>query len=438
MDQPTIGIRREDVNPWERRAPLTPREVARLVADGGLAVIVQPSDVRVFDDDAYARAGATVADDLGPCDVIFGVKEIPPERILADKVYVFFSHVIKGQTANMPTLRRLVERRCSLVDYERIVDGEGRRLVFFGRYAGRAGMIDTLWALGRRLAREGRETPFAALKAAWEYEDLDDARAAVAYVGGRVAAEGVGAGLAPLVVAFAGYGNVSLGAQEILDLLPHEEIEPGDVAAVASQKEPSDKIVFKVVFKEEHMAEAKAPGAAFDLQDYYDQPEKYGPVLAAYLPHLTVLVNCIYWDGKYPHFVSKADLASLYGGDVPPRLRVIGDISCDVEGGVEATVKQVDSASPVYVYDVERGEAVDGVAGNGPVILAVANLPAELPFDSSEYFGEQLEPFVAPIARADWRKPFDAVELPPPIKAATILCRGEFTPAYKYLEEYIK
>ena len=185
------------------------------------------------------------------------------------------------------------------------------------------------------------------------------------------------------------------------------------------------------------MVEATAPGAASDLQDYYDHPEKYGPVLAAHLPYLTVLVNCIYWEARYPRFVTKADLASLYGGEAPPRLRVIGDISCDVEGGVEATVKQADAGSPVYVYDVERHEAVDGVAGNGPVILAVANLPAELPRDSSAYFGERLEPYVAAIARAVWRDSFDAVELPGPIKAATILYRGEFTPQYQYLERFI-
>lgn len=185
------------------------------------------------------------------------------------------------------------------------------------------------------------------------------------------------------------------------------------------------------------MVEPVEAGAAFDLQDYYDHPEKYRPVLASYLPYLTLLVNCIYWDARYPRFVTKADLTSLYGGS-RPRLRVIGDISCDVEGGVEATVRQVDSASPVYVYDVARGEAVDGVAGNGPVILAVANLPAELPYDSSVYFGSRLEPYVAPIARADWRSSFDAVELPAPIKAATILYRGEFTPPYEYIEGYIR
>jgi saccharopine dehydrogenase (NAD+, L-lysine-forming) len=438
MNQPTIGIRREDVNPWERRAPLTPREVAHLVADEGLSVIVQPSENRVFDDDAYAEAGATVAEDLGPCDVIFAVKEIPPERILADKTYVSFAHVIKGQPANMPMLRRLVERRCSLMDYELVVDEEGRRLVFFGRYAGLAGMIDTLRALGRRLAREGRETPLTALKAAWEYESLKEARAAVAAVGERVAGEGVGEGLAPLVVAFAGYGNVYRGAQEILDLLPVEGILPDEVADVAGGAGLSDKVIYKVVFKEEHMVRAKEAGAPFDLQDYYDRPEKYEPALVEYLPYVTVLVNCVYWDARYPHFVSKGDLAALYGGPSPPRLRVIGDLSCDVEGAVEATVKQVDSGSPVYVYDADRGEAVDGVAGNGPVILAVPNLPAELPRESSADFARRLKPYVAAVARADWRGSFDAVELPAPIKAATILYHGGFTPRYEHLEDYIR
>ncbi len=438
MDQPTIGIRREDVNPWERRAPLTPREVARLVRDEGIRVVVQPSDNRIFDDAAYAAAGATVAEDLGPCGVIFAIKEIPVGSILPGKVYAFFSHVIKGQAANMPMLAALHERGCSLLDYELVADDEGRRLLFFGRFAGLAGMIDTLWALGKRLAYEKRETPFAAVKAAWEYESLEEARAAVAEVGERVAAEGVGEGLAPLVVAFAGYGNVSRGAQEILDLLPVEEIKPGEIAAVAEASGPSDRVVYKAVFKEEDMLRPRARGASFDLQDYYDHPAKYGPVLAEYLPYLTVLVNCIYWDARYPHFVSKRDLASLYGGGPPPRLRVIGDVSCDVAGAVEATVKQVDSGSPVYVYDVDGGRAADGVAGNGPVILAVPNLPAELPLESSAYFAGRLEPYVAAVARADWRGPFDAAEIPAPIRAATILYNGDFTPSYEHFEEYIR
>jgi hypothetical protein len=432
-----IGIRREDVNRWERRAPLTPREVARLVSDEGLEVLVQPSDIRIFGDAAYAEAGATVAEDLTRCDAIFAVKEIPVGSILPDKIYVFFSHVIKGQAANMPMLAALRERGCSLIDYEPIADEEGRRLVSFGRYAGLAGMIDTLWALGKRLAYEKRETPFGALKAAWQYPELEDARAAVREAGARIAREGLGKDLAPMIVAFAGYGNVSSGAQEILDLLPVEEVPPARLAPLASARKRRDKVVYKVVFKEEDMVRPRARGSSFDLQDYYDFPDKYEPVLSTYLPYFTVLVNCIYWDARYPRFVTKGDLAALYGGPAPPRLRVIGDISCDVKGGVEATVKDTTPDAPVYVYDVECGRAVDGVGGNGPVILAVFNLPAELPRDASAYFGRQLEPYVAPVVRADWDVGFGDLDLPPPVKAATILYRGEFTPQYRYLERYL-
>ncbi|UCH77600.1 MAG: hypothetical protein JSU81_07645, partial [Candidatus Coatesbacteria bacterium] len=389
MNVPRIGLRREDISRWERRAPLTPREVARLVA-GGLPVDVQSSEVRVFEDIAYREAGASVVENLERCNVIFAVKEIPPDVILPDKTYVFFAHVVKGQAANMPMLARLRAERCSLVDYERIVDAEGRRLVFFGRFAGLAGMIDTLWALGKRLAHEGRATPFADLRPAWEYDDLAEARRAVEEVGRRLAAEGCGRDLAPLVVAFAGYGNVSGGAQEILGLLPTEEVAPAEVATLAARGDASEKVVYKTVLKEEHLVEPVAPVAAFDLADYYDFPAKYRPVLANFLGHITVLVNCIYWDPRYPHFVTKADLAKLFGAAEAPRLRVIGDLSCDVEGGIEATVKATDPEAPLYVYDVELREAVDGVAGRGPVILAVFNLPAEIPLDASEYFGRQL------------------------------------------------
>jgi len=404
----------------------------------GLPVDVQSSEVRVFNDDVYREAGASVVESLERCNVIFAVKEIPADAILPDKTYVFFAHVIKGQAANMPMLARLRAARCSLVDYERIVDAEGRRLVFFGRFAGLAGMIDTLWALGRRLAHEGHASPFAALRPAWEYADLHQARAAVEEVGKQLAAEGGGRGLTPLVVALAGYGNVSQGAQEILALLPTEEVAPADVPALTASGRASDRVVYKTVLREEHLVEPVAGGAAFNLAEYYDFPAKYRPVLAKYLPPLTVLVNCIYWDPRYPHFVTKADLAALFGPAETPRLRVIGDLSCDVEGGVEATVKATDPEAPLYVYDVDRREAVDGVAGRGPVILAVFNLPAELPVDASAYFGRQLEPFVAPVARADWTGSFGKCGLPDPIARATILYRGDFTAPYQYLERYLK
>lgn len=438
MSTPVIGIRREDINRWERRTPLTPVEVGRLVSREGVQVLVQPSDIRVFDEAEYTRAGATVAEDLSSCGTVFGIKEIPLAALAAGKTYVFFAHVIKGQPANMPMLARLRELGCAVVDYERIVDEKGRRLLFFGHFAGLAGMIDSLWALGRRLAVEGLETPFADVKPAWQYADLAEAHRAIAWVGKGIEAGGVGPGLAPLVVGFAGYGNVAKGAQEILDLLPVREVAPEDLAKLAGEKKPNDRVVYKVVFKEEHMVRAKEKGGAFQLQDYYDYPDKYDPAFEPYLPHLTVLMNCIYWDQRYPRLVTKRELRRIFGGGRRPRLRVIGDISCDVDGACEATVKYTSPEQAEYVWDVDKGEAVNGVAGNGPVILAVYNLPAELPRDASAYFGAQLLPYVGPIARANWGDHFGALDVPAPIKHATILYRGDFTPAYQYLERYLK
>ena len=149
-----LGIRREDKNEWERRAPLAPDAVSRLVAQG-VEVLVEPSPRRIFTDLEYARAGARIAPDLSACTLVLGVKEIPPARFRPGGAYCFFSHTIKGQPYNMGMLARLRELGCTLLDYELVKDDQGRRLIFFGRHAGLAGMLDSLWALGRRLAEEG-------------------------------------------------------------------------------------------------------------------------------------------------------------------------------------------------------------------------------------------------------------------------------------------
>jgi len=149
-----IGIRREDKREWERRAPLVPLHVAELVA-AGTDVVVQPSEIRAFGDDDYRRAGARVQDDLSSAGVILAVKEVPMPLLIPGRVYVFFAHVIKGQEHNMPLLRQVLDLGITLVDYEKIADADGRRLVKFGRQAGQAGMVETLRALGRRLAAEG-------------------------------------------------------------------------------------------------------------------------------------------------------------------------------------------------------------------------------------------------------------------------------------------
>jgi saccharopine dehydrogenase (NAD+, L-lysine-forming) len=289
-----IGIRREDKGQWERRAPIIPRDVRRLIEEHNLDVWVQPSEFRVFHEDEYAQAGARVVQDISPCPVILGVKEIPPPAIRPDHTYAIFSHVVKGQPHNMPMLRQLLRQGCSLVDYERVTDAHGRRLIFFGRYAGLAGMIDSLWALGQRLAWEGIPNPFENVLPAWRYADVAAAKAAITDVGSRIAHDGLPAQISPMVVGFAGYGNVFRGADEIMAVLPVRDVAPADLPAAVSAP-AARSVIYKVVFREEHTVEPIAPGERFDLQDYYAHPEKYRSRFAGFLPHLTVLVNCIYW-----------------------------------------------------------------------------------------------------------------------------------------------
>jgi alanine dehydrogenase len=432
-----LGIRREDKNPWERRVPLIPVHARELLRQLPLGVIIQPSPIRVFSDEDYRREGVAVSEDLSPCSIVLAVKEIPEDFFLDGRTYVFFSHTIKGQHHNMPMLKRMMERRATLIDYEKVMDDKGRRLVFFGRQAGLAGMIDTLWALGQRLLIEGIKTPFADIRQTIKYASLVEAKEAVQKAGWKIHNHGLASSLVPLVFGFTGYGHVSQGAQEIFDLLPFEEVEPGRVKDLFRKKYYSDKKVYKTVFKEEHLVVPKRGRPRFELQDYYHNPQNYRPVLESFLPYLTVLVNAIYWAPQYPRFVTKKALGRLWKGTERPRLRVIGDITCDIDGSIECTVKSTEPSHPVFTYDVRKGEAVDGLEGRGPAVMAVDNLPAEIALESSVFFSQTLMPFIPGLVGADFEADFSRCGLPPELKRATILFRGEFTPDYEYMREFI-
>lgn len=432
-----IGIRREDKGAWERRVPLVPRDIRWLLKTQGVQTVVEPSETRAFSEEEFEAAGADIGSQLSECAVILGIKEIPVEALLPDQAYAFFAHVIKGQPANMPMLQRLLDLECTLIDYERIADEHQRRLIFFGRQAGWAGMVDTLWAFGQRLKAEGVSTPLQAIRPMPAYGGMPQARAALAVVNEWITAEGLPRRVAPVIIGVAGYGNVSTGAQEILDLLPVIEITPHDVARLARDQTASRHHLYKVVFKEADMVEPKAPNATFDLQEYYEEPEWYRGVFSEYLPHLSVLVNAIYWAPQYPRLVTKADLKELYGREQAPQLKVIGDISCDIEGAIEATVRATDPGDPVYVYEPATERTIPGCEGQGPVIMAVDILPSELPRESSATFSHALRAFVPDMAHADYSVPFEALELPDPIKRAVIVHRGLLTPDYRYLERHL-
>lgn len=428
-----IGIRREDKSRWEARVPLVPDDIRWLVREKGLAFTVQTSPIRAFKEDAYRGAGAAIADRLDDCRVIMGVKEIPPECFAPGRTYVFFSHTIKGQPGNMPMLRRLMELKCQLIDYEKIVDSQGRRMVFFGRFAGLAGMIDSMWALGCRLDAEGVRNPFTRIQQAYKYRDLDHARTEFHLLAEDIRRGGIPQAVQPFVCGFAGYGKVSQGAQEIFDLLPFVEVAPADLPSL----KPSASECYKVVFREQHMVERIDRDSGFDLTEYYRHPELYRPVFYGSARHLTMLINCIYWEPKYPRLIDREQFRDLYRCVQVPRLRVVGDISCDIDGSVACTVKATEPANPVFVYDPETALACDGVEGPGPVVLAVDFLPCEVPVDASIEFSRALSPFVPALAGANYDARFVDSGLPRELRDATILWQGELTGQYKYLSDFI-
>jgi saccharopine dehydrogenase (NAD+, L-lysine-forming) len=432
MAKRALGIRREDKNRWERRVPLTPADARQLIAQG-YDVVIQPSPIRIFPDAAWVAAGARVEEDLSGCAVVLGVKEMPASFFRKDGVYVFFAHVVKGQKYNMPMLKTLLAQRAGLVDYEKIADDQGRRLVFFGRHAGLAGAIDTLWAAGRRLQTEGLETPLAALEPAHRYRELDDAKRALAAAGAAIRERGLPPSLVPFVAGITGYGHVGRGAMEVFDALGAQEVSAAELPRLFEPGGADPRTVYRVTFKEEHTVEPLAAGAKFELPEFFQHPERYRGVFAKHVPRLTLLVNCVYWDAKYPRLVTKAGLQDLWSREKTPRLRVIGDVTCDILGSIECNVKTTSPDAPVYVWDPDTDRATDGVQGRGPVVLAVDNLPCELPAEASASFGEALMPFVPRLLEADWSQPFEKLGLPRELADAVVAHRGELTPRYAYI-----
>jgi len=432
-----IGVRREDKSRWERRVPVIPAHAGMLKEEDSVDVLVQPSSIRVFSEKEFVQAGAIVQEDLSACPVVFGVKEMPLDFFQPGKAYVFFAHVVKGQPYNMPMLQKILDLGCTLIDYEKVADEKERRLIFFGRHAGMAGMVESLWAMGKRLEWEGIPNPFTQLCHTYQYDGLKECQEAVTRAGERLKAEGLPDSVAPLIVGITGYGSVAGGVGDILDLLPVVEVEPKDVASLAQGSDYARNVIYKTVFKEEHTVEPISPHHQFELQDYYDHPEKYRAKFESYVPHLTMIVNCIYWAEKYPRLVTKEYLKQLYRAG-QPRLRVIGDISCDIDGAIECTLRSTEIDEPVFVYHPVTGEATDGYEGKGPVVMAVDILPAELPRDASVDFSGVLTRFIPPIARADYTAPFEQLALPPEIKRAVIAHQGKLTPDYRYIEQFLR
>ncbi len=427
-----IGIRREDKSVWERRVPLTPEDVHMLHDKFGIKTIIQPSDLRVFSEENYARNGAEISEDLQPANLILAVKEIPVDFFQNNQTYIFFSHVIKGQSYNMPMLKRMMELGCNLIDYEKIANEQNQRLIFFGRYAGLAGMVETLHSLGEKLKLSGIDNYFSDIQQPFRYDSIEDAKENITRIGEKIKREGNPSQLSPLVFGFAGYGNVSQGAQEILDCLPHTEITPDDLLTNYHELKKDRFHLYKVVFKEEHIVEPIK--GEFDLQEYFTQPEKYKPKFETYIPFLDVLVNCIYWTEDYPRLITRNFLR--HNANI--NLKVIGDISCDIDGSIEITHKDTSPGSPTFTYFPSTDQFSDGTHSDGITVMAVDILPCEFPKEASQDFSSVLRVYIPEIVQTNFDAAYEDLKLPTPIKKALILHGGNLTPEYQYITQYLK
>ena len=432
----SLLIRAEDKNIWEKRAAITPEDLKLILEETGARSYIEKSEKRFFKENAYEAAGAQVCEGMEKGDVIFGVKEIPEEKILDNKTYIFFSHTIKGQPSGMPLLKKIMAANATLIDYEKITDDKNRRLIYFGRYAGDAGAIDILHLMGEYWEHQGIDAPFKDCRAAHQYDSVADAKVHISKIGDTIKKQGLPEKLVPMVIGVLGYGNVSGGAQQILDCLPTQRIAPCDLNAFVKKGKFDSKTVYVSVFKEEDLVKNKE-GKAFELQEYYEHPERFESVFEQYMPSISVLVNAVYWEKRYPRFVTWDNIKRLYETNPASRFCGIADITCDTHGSIECNVKSTDSGMPAYLVDPLTRAVTDGHKGDGIVVLAVDNLPCEIPNDSSTFFSNQLRPFVGNILKADYKTSLDASGLCPEIKKAVIVYNGELTPGFEYLRKFL-
>lgn len=447
----TIGILREAINKkGEMRVALTPAYTADMIKKG-YRLIVQPAKnpetgeiKRAFEDKEYLEAGAEINEDLSGAEVIFGLKEIPVKRILPEKTYFLFSHTYKGQLKNREMLKAFIDLRTTVIDYELVRNENNHRLITAFTYnAGYAGMVDTLWALGQRLNVKGIENPFENIPQAIEGEDLQSIKDLIKETGKKIIEEGTPDEIPPVIVCFLGKGKTSSGAQQILDLLPVREIAPDQLEEVFHNG--SRNKVYKLILTINEMYRLKA-GEGIDMeaymklnkkqkrQHYLLNPEFYETNLDKVLPYISVLMNCILWDPKYPRALPKSLMKENFKKN--RNLIAIGDITCDPNGSVEFSMETwIDD--PVYVYNPLSETIRMGFEGEGIAVMSVTNLPCEFSGDASRQFSKDLSPFLDAVISADYRGSLENSGLPPEIKKAVLIWKGSFTDDFFYMNNYI-
>ena len=416
----------------ESRVPLVPADVNWLVKRG-IVVEAQHSSKRAFTDQQYKKSGAKIVNKCKKSALLLGVKEPRLEDLCADKIYMVFSHTIKGQFKNMSLLRGCLKKRVTLIDYEKIVDKDGRRLVYFGRFAGICGIIDSLHYLGKKLEWKGIENPFLLIKPAHAYSSLKAAEKSILEVRRNIQRQGFSEELSPFVIGITGHGNVSKGVQEILRLLNPTEVHPKDMLKFIQHQRKSRHELYKIVFFREEKLRSR-DGKGFYFEEYLNNPGKFESNMDKYLSCLNLLIHTSYWDKRFPRIVTRKIVNSLARRD-HFRLEFIGDISCDINGSIELTHKTTTAAKPTFTYIPQSRKFIDGYKAEGITVLAVDNLASELPKDASVEFSALIREYVYQLAAHGVRDITQHAVFPAEIRRAVITERGKITNNFTYLKK---
>jgi hypothetical protein len=395
---PCIGLIREGKLPADNRVALTPAQAQYLQKQyPNLQIIVEPSPDRCFSDEEYRRAGIQVDSDLSKCQMLLGIKEVPVSQLLAEKTYLFFSHTKKEQAANRALMQAMVEKKITLIDYECLVHPDGQRLIGFGFFAGIVGAHNGIMAYGNR-------TGLYNLR---RVSDIRDYRELIhTYFGLK---------LPPLKVVVTGSGRVAHGILEIMNLLDIQEVETDEFL-----QETFSYPVY-VHLKGSDLYRNRITGT-YQRLHFHDNAEEYTCLFEPYTAVADILMNGIYWDETVPRLFS---MDTLQRPDY--RMFTIADITDDKGGSVPCNLGDAPPQAPVYGVDRFSGKQTEPYLPGSVDVMAVGNLPNELPRDASRYFGEQLIKYVFQ----------DLISGGSPIlEGATMLSEGKLTQPFEYLHVY--
>lgn len=395
-----FGVIKERKNPPDRRVVFSPEELERLKGlyqEAGIKV--ESSDIRIFTDEQYRNLGIEVSEDLSDCDVLFGVKEVPVEHLMADKAYFFFSHTIKKQPYNRKLLQAILEKNIDLYDHETIIDAENRRLIGFGRYAGIVGAYNSIRAFGIKF--ELFKLPKA--------ETLSGKEELISYLKRIV--------LPPIKFVVTGTGKVGSGVKEVLDAIKIKQVSVENYLT----KNYTQAVYVQIDVLDYNK---RIDGRVLDFKDFYDNPKEYISDFERFTKVSDIVITGHFYANEAPVIISRE---MLQANDC--KIKIIGDVSCDVNGPIVSTLRSSTIAEPLYGYLPSENREVDVFHPAAIVVMAVDNLPCELPKDASEGFGAMFMEHVIP---AFFNGDKDGI-----LKRAKMTEKGKLTPRFAYLQDYV-